>query len=84
MKCLRNIKLRIFSAVAASGGYYIAMNGHKILAAPLTLTGSIGVFYGKLVMRELWNKLGITFDDYQIGDNATYVNPLTKYTEEEK
>jgi protease-4 len=60
------------------------MNGHKILAAPLTLTGSIGVFYGKLVMRELWNKLGITFDDYQIGDKATFTNSLVKYTEEEK
>jgi protease-4 len=72
------------STYAASGGYYIAMNGHKILAAPLTLTGSIGVFYGKLVMRELWNKLGITFDDYQIGDKATFTNSLVKYTEEEK
>ena len=35
-------------SVAASGGYYIAMPGEKLLAGPCTLTGSIGVIAGKL------------------------------------
>jgi protease-4 len=33
--------------VAASGGYYVAAAGKEIYALPLTVTGSIGVFYGK-------------------------------------
>ena len=35
--------------VAGSGGYYIAMGARKIFAEPGTITGSIGVFGGKLV-----------------------------------
>src|SRR5581483_5047314 len=34
-------------AVAASGGYYVASVSRNIYAEPLTITGSIGVFYGK-------------------------------------
>ena len=34
--------------VAGSGGYYIAMGADKIIAAPGTITGSIGVVGGKL------------------------------------
>lgn len=60
------------------------MNAHKIFATPLTFTGSIGVVYGKFYTREMWKKLGITFDDYQIGENATYTNALEKYSEQEK
>src|ERR1700694_5357533 len=35
------------SDLAASGGYFIAMTGDPIIAYPNTLTGSIGVFFGK-------------------------------------
>ena len=38
------------SDVAASGGYYIAMPAHKIVAQPATLTGSIGVVMIKFVI----------------------------------
>ncbi|MEK7406754.1 MAG: signal peptide peptidase SppA [Acidobacteriota bacterium] len=48
------------SDAAASGGYYIAATGDPIVAYPGTLTGSIGVFYGKLNLRQLYDKLGIT------------------------
>ena len=47
------------SDVAASGGYYIAATGDPIIAYPNTLTGSIGVIYGKLNLRGLYDKLGI-------------------------
>lgn len=50
------------SDAAASGGYYIAMTGDPILAYPGTLTGSIGVVFGKPTLRGLYNKLGITKD----------------------
>jgi protease-4 len=47
------------SDLAASGGYYIAMTGDTVLAYPNTFTGSIGVIYGKLTLRGLYDKLGI-------------------------
>jgi len=50
------------SDVAASGGYYMAMTGDTIVAYPGTLTGSIGVIFGKPVLRGLYNKLGVTKD----------------------
>lgn len=47
------------SDTAASGGYYIAMTGDPIVAYPGTVTGSIGVLYGKLTLRGLYEKLGM-------------------------
>lgn len=47
------------SDVAASGGYYIASTGDAIVAYPHTLTGSIGVIYGKLNLKGLYDKLGV-------------------------
>ena len=47
------------SDVAASGGYYIAMTGDPVIAHPYTFTGSIGVIYGKINLRGLYDKLGI-------------------------
>lgn len=50
------------SDAAASGGYYIAMTGDPIVAYPGTLTGSIGVVFGKATLRGLYDKIGITKD----------------------
>ena len=50
------------SDLAASGGYYISMTGDPVVAYPGTLTGSIGVVYGKVNLRGLYDKLGITKD----------------------
>ena len=44
--------------VAASGGYYIACNANSIVAQPSTITGSIGVFMGKPVVKGLYDWLG--------------------------
>ncbi len=50
------------SDTAASGGYYMAMTGDPVLAYPGTLTGSIGVVFGKPNLHGLYDKLGITKD----------------------
>jgi protease-4 len=47
---------------AASGGYYMAMSGAPIVAYPATITGSIGVVFGKPNLHGLYDKLGITKD----------------------
>ena len=50
------------SSVAASGGYYIAMDADQIWASPATLTGSIGVFAVFPTVERTLNKFGITID----------------------
>jgi protease-4 len=47
------------SDLAASGGYFIAMTGDPVVAYPNTLTGSIGVFFGKVNLKGLFDKVGI-------------------------
>jgi len=56
--------------VAASGGYWIAMDASKIVADGGTLTGSIGVFAGKPVLRQLWQDIGVGWGRVQRGANA--------------
>jgi protease-4 len=45
--------------VAASGGYSLSLAGSPIVAYPETVTGSIGVFYGKLTLQGLYDKIGL-------------------------
>lgn len=47
------------SDLAASGGYFIAMTGDPVIAYPNTITGSIGVFFGKANLRGLYDKIGV-------------------------
>lgn len=56
---------------AASGGYFIAMGANRIVAQPGTLTGSIGVFAGKMVIGPASERLGIAWDSVAVGRNAT-------------
>ncbi len=69
------------SDYAASGGYYMAMGCHKIVANPTTVTGSIGVF-GLLVNATQFmnNKLGVTTDRVNTGkfsDLGSFTRDLT-------
>jgi len=66
---------------AASGGYYIAAGGTRIIADPGAIIGSIGVLSGKLSLQDfLADKLGITTYAATRGKNAGLVlsRPWTK------
>jgi len=52
------------STVAASGGYYIAMDADRIYAAPTTITGSIGVFAVIPTFQDTLGKVGVTNDGF--------------------
>lgn len=67
--------------VAASGGYFIAMAADRIVAQPMTLTGSIGVAGGKIVFAGALDRLGIGHDSVAAGDNATLYSPLEPFTD---
>ena len=67
--------------VAGSGGYYVAAPADKIVAEPATLTGSIGVLAGKLVVSDLLKKIGVSTDSAQIGANAAMFSPTADFSE---
>jgi protease IV len=69
--------------VAGSGGYYLAMEADRILAQPGTLTGSIGVVAGKLIVRELFEKLGVTFGRIEASPRAGMFSGLRPFSEDE-
>jgi protease-4 len=70
--------------VAASGGYYIACNANKIVAEPSTVTGSIGVFMGKPVVKGLYDWLGVSNEYVMRGKNAGIFRETEKWTDEER
>lgn len=70
-------------AVAASGGYYVAMAADTIVANPGTITGSIGVVTGKLVARELKDRLGVGSDSVRTNTNADAWSPNAPFTPEQ-
>ncbi len=70
--------------VAASGGYYIACNANKIVAEPATITGSIGVFMGKPVVKGLYDWLGVTNEYVMRGKNSGIFRETEKWTPDER
>lgn len=71
------------SDYAASGGYYIACNANKIVAEPSTLTGSIGMFTGKMSLKGLYNWAGVSNEYLLRGKNAGLYRESEKWTPEE-
>jgi protease-4 len=69
---------------AASGGYYMAMTGSPIVAYPGTITGSIGVVFGKPNLHGLYDKLGITKDMVSRGKFALIDSDYSSLTPEER
>jgi protease-4 len=70
--------------VAASGGYYMALPAHAIVAQPGTLTGSIGVVTGKFVVSGALDKLGVGTGVVTNGANAQMNSPFRPYTDDER
>ena len=62
---------------AASGGYYIACNAHKIYAEATTITGSIGVFGMLPNFTTAANKIGISTETVKTHTNAAGFSPFT-------
>lgn len=65
--------------LAASGGYYIASNAHKIIAEPTTITGSIGVFGMLPNGKNLADNVGINAEQVVTNKNAvtySFFEPL--------
>jgi protease-4 len=70
-------------SVAASGGYYVAMAAEVVVANPATITGSIGVITGKLVARELKDRLGVGSESLRTNANADAWSVNSPFTAEQ-
>lgn len=86
MNLLSKKKPLVFSMsdVAASGGYYLAMTGDPIIAEAGTLTGSIGIVYGKFNLKGLYDKLGINKEVISRGNFSRLDSDYGPYTPEER
>ena len=71
-------------AASASGGYYIACPADAIVALPSTLTGSIGVFGGKVVVRDLMQRLGLTTGTVSHGARSLMYSARQGFTDDER
>jgi protease-4 len=71
-------------AVAASGGYYVSMCADAIVANAGTITGSIGVLTGKMIARELKERLGVSSDSLRTNDNADVWSIDKPFTDEQR
>jgi protease-4 len=70
--------------LAASGGYYAAAGCDRIFAEPMTITGSIGIFYGKFDLSGMLGKLGISWETFKRGKNSDMESYYRPYTDEER
>lgn len=69
---------------AASGGYYVAMGAHAIVAQPNTVTGSIGVFSGKFNLQALYEKIGLRTEVLRRGPHADIYSSTRPWDAEER
>ena len=77
----------VFVSVASSalsGGYYIACAGDEIYVSPSTIVGSIGVVGGKVVIGQLYDKLGITVHRRSRGPWGDMFNSVEPFTTEQR
>ena len=71
------------SDYAASGGYYVSVAANAIVAQPGTVTGSIGVYGGKLNVLGLYRKLGLNVETVSRGRHAEMLSPFKNFSDEE-
>ncbi len=73
-----------FADVAASGGYYVACGAQAIVASPLTITGSIGVFATLPTWPGITERFEIHQDIIKNRRNAALFDPWRPRSDEER
>ncbi|MBK9261338.1 MAG: signal peptide peptidase SppA [Polyangiaceae bacterium] len=69
---------------AASGGYYASVVGGPIYANRATITGSIGIFYGKVDVVGLLGKLGVGLEQFRTAPKADAESFYRPFTDDER
>ncbi|MBX3250971.1 MAG: signal peptide peptidase SppA [Myxococcales bacterium] len=73
-----------FDGVAASGGYYVAAHADAIVARPTTITGSIGVIAGRLLAKELLERVGVRTEIVRKRPHADLYSPARPLEDDER
>jgi protease IV len=71
-------------SMAASGGYYVASAGDHIFADPTAVVGSIGVVGGKFVLKDLYEKLGLSTEAFHRGRNADLFSSSQPFSDRQR
>lgn len=71
------------SNIATSGGYYVAAGADEIFATPVTTTGSIGIFAGKVNIAQLADRIGVNQSAIERGAPQSFTNIYSAWTDEE-
>lgn len=71
-------------SMAASGGYYLASASDHIIADPTAIVGSIGVVGGKFVLKDLYDKIGLSTESFVRGQNADLFSSTQPFTERQR
>ncbi len=71
-------------SLAGSGGYYIACPADVIVAQPTTITGSIGVLGGKIVVSGLLERLGLGTGAVAHGGSALMYSLRQGFTDDQR
>ena len=74
----------LMGAIAASGGYYVLAPATQIIAAPTTITGSIGVITGKVVLADLFARAGVRAERVERGRYALLLDPSRPLGDEDR
>lgn len=87
-QCLEDLKQKkdeqSMGDYAASGGYYISCVADTIVAEPTTLTGSIGIFGMVPNVKELSEKIGLTYDVVKTNKFSDFGNIMRPFNQDEK
>ncbi len=70
--------------LAASGAYYFAAPSDRIVANPGAIVGSIGVFAGKAILRNLYEKVGVHVEMLARGEQADLYSPQRPFTPKQR
>lgn len=73
-----------YADVSASGGVYLSAAAHHVVARPTTITGSIGVFGGKLVVGKGLRKVGVGVQQVAIAPNALWMSSTTRFDDDQR
>jgi protease-4 len=84
VKKLNKPKVALIRDVGASGAYWIASSADKIIADPLSITGSVGVISSYLELSDLLNRYGINYERLVVGKYKDIGTPYKDLTEEER
>lgn len=84
IKRMNKTNYAVIREVGASGAYWVASASDKVIASPLSITGSIGVVASYLQFSELFEKYGVSYERLVGGERKDVGSPYRELTRDER